>query len=208
MDGCLRTKWLDQFRTLLKKENLMRKIVMAVAILGLMCNGCAWLGFGDDSEASTTTTPAQNPETKAEEPTQAPEEVKSEPVKKGKKTTAKTAKKGAKTEAQIKAELDQKGHQLAAQSARTLMPNKAHKEVKKVGDQWVATYVEVNPNNVTTELRPGSSAGLYVGFIRYQEHVMECRGATREAALKASCAQVRTRNLNELIHYDGRQWQD
>ena len=99
------------------------------------------------------------------------------------------------------------GHKLAAQSARTLLPNKANKEVRKVGDQYVATYLEVDTGNVSTEMKPGAN-GQYVGFIRYQERIFECRGATRQAALSAPCTQVRARRLNELIRYDGKAWQD
>lgn len=185
----------------------MRKFAAAVAVLSFLTNGCAWLGFGDDSEATQT-------QTVNEEPAPAPETVKEEPapVKQAAKATQKPAAKsapvkGAKSEAQIKAELDKMGQKLVGQASRTLLPNQANKEVKKVGNEWVASYVSVDTNNVSTELRPGA-AGKYVGFIRYQERMMECRGATKQAALSAPCTQVRTRNINELIRYDGKQWQD
>lgn len=188
----------------------MRKILVCIAALGLMCSGCAWLGWGDDSESSTVSTAEASENISAmPEAAPLPEETKAEKAAPAKSASKKSAsrKKGAKSEAQIKEELDRMGHKLAAQSARTLLPNKAHKEVKKVGNQWVASYVEVDANRVSTEMRPGN-AGQYVGFIRYQEHFFECRGDTREAALKAPCTQVRSRNLNELIRYDGKEWQD
>lgn len=182
----------------------MKKLIITVIALGLMCNGCTWLGWGDDSDEAASAQAAE-PATEAVEPEPAP--AASLPEAKVKVSKPAPVKKGTKSEAQIKKELDQMGHKLAAQSARTLLPNKAHKEVKKVGNEWVATYVEVDANHVTTELRP-SNAGQYVGFIRYQERIYECRGATREAALNAPCSQTRSRNLNELIRYDGRAWQD
>lgn len=186
---------------------MQNKLAIVMAAL-LFCGGCSWFGWGDNS---STTAVQETPVADNAPEVTAPAEPKKSTTKPAaktstKKTTAKTAK-GAKSEAQIKAELDQMGKKLAAQSARTLLPNKANKEVKQVGGQWVATYIEVDPTHVTTELRPGAN-GQYVGFIRYSEHIMECRGATRAEALKAPCQEARTRNLNELIRYDGRQWQD
>lgn len=186
----------------------MRKLIAATAVLGFMINGCAWLGFGDDSD--TTSAQAETvtkSETSSDITITAPNEPDA-PVQAA-SAAPKTTKgsKGAKSEAQIKAELDQMGRKLAAQSARTLMPNQANKEVKQIGGQWVATYITVDPNRVSTEMRP-SKNGQYVGFIRYQERIMECRGASRQAALSAPCNQVRARNLNEMIRYDGHQWQD
>lgn len=176
----------------------MRRFLIFSCVLAL--TGCAWLGFGDDAETTATEEPQIQADAPAE-PVQAP--VKAEkPASKAAKTA-----KGAKNEAQIKASLDETGKKLAAQSARTLLPNKAHPEYKKVGSEWVASYIDVDPNRVSTELRPGAS-GQYVGFIRYQERFMECRGATKQEAMKGNCRQVRSRNLTEMIRYDGKAWQD
>lgn len=180
----------------------MRKIFLFACAFVL--TGCAWLGWGDDSETAASSEPQANVEENlAEEPAVQVQQETPAPVKKAVK-----GKKGAKSEAQIKAELDAMGKKLAAQSARTLIPNRAKPEYKQVGKEWVASFIDVDPNQVTTEMRPGSSSGQYVGFIRYQEHFMECRGATKQAALTGSCTQVRARNLNELIHYDGTAWRD
>ena len=187
----------------------MRKALGFVVALSLMAGGCAWFTSSEESETVTPAPPAQETAAEAATPAAAPAtEPAKAPAKSAAKTAAKTAaKKGAKSEAQIKAELDKMGQKLVNQSKRTLLPNQANKEVKKVGNQYVATYLEVDTNNVSTEMRPGAN-GQYVGFIRYQERVCECRGATRQAALCAPCTQVRARNLNELIRYDGKEWQD
>ena len=187
----------------------MRKSLVFIVALSLMAGGCAWFTSSEESE---TVTPAAQAETApAADPAPAAEAAKApaqSSAKTATKAAAKTAaRKGAKSEAQIKAELDKMGQKLVAQSKRTLLPNKANKEVKKVGSEYVATYLEVDTNNVSTEMKPGAN-GQYVGFIRYQERVFECRGATRQAALSAPCTQVRARNLNELIRYDGKEWQD
>lgn len=181
----------------------MRKILAFACVMTL--TGCAWLGWGEDSETTAASSEVQAPaaETMAEEPAVPVERP--APAKKNAKA-AKTAK-GKKSEAQIKAELEVMGKKLAAQSARTLLPNRSKPEYKQVGGQWIASFIDVDTDRVTTEMRPGA-AGQYVGFIRYQERFMECAGPTRETALKGSCRQVRARNLNELIRYDGKEWQD
>ena len=102
---------------------------------------------------------------------------------------------------------DKDRRELVGRAARTVMPSKAQKSVRKQGGEYVATYVEVDQNNVSTDMRPGKS-GQYVGFIRYSEYEYECRGKSRQDALKGSqCERVRTRNLNEMIRYDGKKWQ-
>lgn len=179
----------------------MRKLFISIAVLTFMCTGCAWLGFGDDESNSSTT--VQPEATHEESPVVASTPSSSSSTK----AVASKTKKGAKSEAQIKQELDAMGQKLVNQSARTLLPNKANKEVSKKGSEWVATYFNVDTNNVRTELRPGAN-GQYVGFIRYQEEIMECRGATKQAALSAPCKKVGARRLNELIRYDGNAWQD
>lgn len=178
----------------------MRRFLVCVFVLGL--TGCAWLGLGDDSE----TVAANEPETVAEEPSVQVGTETPPPAEVASKKPAKVTN-GAKSESRIKAELDAMGKRLASQSARTLLPNRSKPDYKQVGGEWVASFIDVDTNNVTTEMRPGTN-GQYIGFIRYQERFMECRGKTKQAALNGSCTQVKTRNLNELIRYDGKAWQD
>ncbi|MBO4301635.1 MAG: translation initiation factor 2 [Desulfovibrio sp.] len=189
----------------------MRFLLTFVLIMGVATSGCAM--FGGSSETSSSPQPVE-PASSVEPASEVePAPVVKAEAKKGKKEkkskkTEKSSQKSKKTEAEIAAELDKVGHKLAAQASRTVMPSKASKEVRKVGQEYVATYVDVDANNVRTELRPSSKAGQYVGSVRYQEKVMECRGASKQAALgSTNCRQVKTRNLNELIHYDGSSWQ-
>lgn len=198
----------------------MRKSLLPVVALSLLASGCAWFSSSEESETVTPATQVEEMVAPTDEPPSALTGKGAKAATKGAQASAKTsaktsakaspktsAKKGPKSEAQIKAELDRMGQKLAAQSARTLLPNKANKDVRKVGNQYVATYLEVDTANVTTEMTPGAN-GQYVGFIRYQERIFECPGATKQAALAAPCNQVRARRLNELIRYDGNAWQD
>lgn len=181
----------------------MRKLFLMAIVLGL--TGCAWLGFGDESKTVASNEPevsSPDADVEASQPATPATETAPAPAKKAARVA-----KGAKSEAQIKAELDAMGKKLASQSARTLLPNRSKPDYKQVGGEWVASFIDVDTKNVTTEMRPGAN-GQYVGFIHYQERFMECRGKTRQAALNGSCVQVKTRNLNELIRYDGKAWQD
>lgn len=189
----------------------MRKILALILTLGLATGGCAWFGGSSSTEEAK---PAQ-PQEQAAAPTPAPapeapaKDVKSKGKNKAAKHAAKKtdSRKIVKTEAQITAELGMVGHKLVAQASRTVMPSKASKAVRQEGKDFVASYVEVDPGEVTTELHP-STAGQYVGYVRYQEKVMECRGKNRkEATTTAVCQQVKARNINELIRYDGSNWQ-
>ena len=169
---------------------------------GLALGGCA--ASGEDASR-----PVAAAEPQMEQPAPAP---KPEPAKADKKKGAGKAHpaksgKSLRTEAEIRADLVRVGHRLASQAARTITPSKAGKHVAKSGNEYVASYIEIDPNTVSTHMKPGSHKGTYVGFVRYQEKFMECRGASKKAALSSThCKQVKTRNLNEMIQFDGKSW--
>ncbi|MFT4300860.1 MAG: translation initiation factor 2 [Desulfovibrio sp.] len=193
----------------------MRKQIFLALLLtfGLTASGCAWFG-GDTSSTEAAITPAQPEAATEPAPAPAPPATGKAATKAAAKADKKAAKtpdkkpsaKGAKTEAQIAAELETVGRKLVAQAGRTVVPSKAKKDVRQVGKDFVASYVEVDESTISTELRPGAS-GQYVGFVRYKENVYECHGASRQAALTAACEQVKARRINELIRYDGSSWQ-
>ena len=170
----------------------MRKILALILTLGLSTGGCAW--FGGSSEEAKPAQPQEQAAAQAPAPEPAP--APAQDVKGKSKTKTKAAKhaekkaasrKTVKSEAEITAELGMVGHRLVAQASRTVMPSKASKEVRQDGKDFVASYVDVDPTEVTTEMHP-STAGQYVGYVRYQEKVMECRGKSRkEAITTASC---------------------
>ncbi len=110
--------------------------------------------------------------------------------------------------AQIAADLDKVGHKLVAQAARTVVPNKGAKKVRKHGKQYLATYIDIDENKVSTSMNPSTSGqGQYVGYVRYVERTLECRGATKKAALESTdCLELKSRGVSELIHYDGTKW--
>ena len=174
-------------------------LVFGLALVG----GCAASGEESSPPPVAPAAPQMEPA-----PAPKPEPVKAD-KKKGthKKPQPAKAEKSHRTEADIRAELDRVGHKLASQAARTITPSKASKHVAKSGNGYVASYIEIDPNTVSTHMKPGSHKGTYVGFVRYKERFMECRGADKKAALSSThCKEVKTRNLNEMIHFDGKSW--
>ena len=159
----------------------MKKILAVSLLTSLLCGGCALFG-GDEGSSPATAAPAEEAATEtAKAPEKAP--AKAAPV----------------SQSKLEADLYKTGQSLVGRASRTVMPSKAHKEVRKVGKEYVATYVEVDTDSLTTEVRKGARG--------YSEHVYECRGASKSAALSAPCEKIKTRNLNEMIRHDGKKWQ-
>ena len=109
-------------------------------------------------------------------------------------------------EAQIKADLDATAHTLLQRAARTITPSKANKAVSKVGNEYVARYVFIDPTKYSTEMRPATKKGTYNGFIRYSEQVFQCKGNSKSAALSAPCNPVSSKRMNVMVHFDGAKW--
>ncbi|MBQ7618423.1 MAG: translation initiation factor 2 [Desulfovibrio sp.] len=114
----------------------------------------------------------------------------------------------AKSEATIREELRQAGHRLVSRASRTITPSKANKAVRQSSHGYVAHYIHIDPAHYSTDMRPASKPGQYVGFIRYTEQTYQCHGKTKKEALQAPCSPASSRRLNEMIHYDGTAWRD
>ena len=175
------------------------KLVLAMCLCACMLCGCLGLGNGGSSEgdAAQAATPAKDaaaaPEVDAKQPAK---DQKAQKGKKGKVTT----------QAEAKAQLDVTAKKLVSNAAKTVTPNIHNKAVTKVGKEYVAKYTSIDVNSVSTEVRPTSTPGHYVGTVRYMESFHECRGKTKAEALKAHCSRTHGRRMSELIHYDGKKW--
>lgn len=184
----------------------MRFPMALLLMAGLLLGGCGM--FGGDS-ASADIPQAQEEVAAEAAPAAAPVAEKSAKGSKSAKSSKKADKQTStpKTEAEIKAALDATGRKLAGQAARTVMPSKASKDVKKIGGEYVAFYVGIDVDSVTTEMRPSTSKGKYIGLVHYQEGLYECRGASKKAALSATCQRMGARNVTEMIQFNGKAWQ-
>lgn len=134
--------------------------------------------------------PSKEPKTPAVK-----ESAKSAPVKAG-------ASKPAATE-HIKQQLNDYGAKRIVMLNAGLRPNKSNKEVNKRGNEYVARYYYVSSSSLRTEATPADSSApfLYVGKVRYQECLYECRANTREEAMNGEGVVVQQRNMLELIRY-------
>ncbi len=108
------------------------------------------------------------------------------------------------SEAAIREKLQTLGQRLVQIAAKNVVPHKTKKAVKVEGNTHVAYYVEIDTTSLRTELRPGETSGYYVGLIKYKENHYQCRANSKQAALKADCYRTRSRNLTEIISYDGK----
>ncbi|MDR3358693.1 MAG: translation initiation factor 2 [Desulfovibrio sp.] len=141
------------------------------------------------------------------EPGAQPVAAKDQKPESAKKNKGASSAKGRKSEEQIHSELNDVARKLTGQAARTVRPSRSAKAVKKAGkEEHVASFVEVDTVDVTTEMRPAKAPGLYVGIIRYTEKLYECRGVDQKAALAAPCREVGKSNRTEMIMFDGKAW--
>ena len=188
----------------------MKKAMTLCLALGLMLGGCG---------ASETVT--EQPETATAE-SSAP--VAKQDTKQAKASTKASSTKGKATtvckhpygkEVQLKngdkvcCLLEDTGRQLSQKAARTITPNKNNKHVKQVGKEYVATYTHIDADAVSTSMTPSTvTKGNYVGRIRYTETTYQCKGKTKKEALAATnCTPAGSRNVTEMINFDGKKWQ-
>ena len=135
----------------------MKNILTPLAlVLCLAMSGCGLFG-GDSGSTDPVMEADQSAETPQAEPAAA--DTSKPAAKEDKKTSS-----NLKGEARIRADLQVTGEQLVGRAARTVMPSKASRSVRKVGKEYVANYIEVDQSNVSTDMRPGSK-GQYVGVI-------------------------------------------
>ncbi|MCR5814071.1 MAG: translation initiation factor 2 [Desulfovibrio sp.] len=185
----------------------MSKYFVSACLSLFLLSGCA------ASQESESTQPQTEPVLE-ESAQQAPVEpaVKEQKKKGNKKEAKKEAKKqekatrAPKSEAEVRAALHETGRKLVLRASRTITPSKSSKAVKTSGNGYVATYISIDPDNFSTDMRPASQAGQYIGFIRYSEQIYSCHGKTKKEALAAPCQVSSSRRLNEMIHFDGREW--
>lgn len=194
----------------------MRKFIPLCVAFGLTLSGCGL--FGGNDAASTTEEQVM--------PVTAPAESKAAPASNAAKTSSKSAAKASTKAAVTKCEhpygkeadvkngkrvccqLEDTGKTLATKAARTISPNKNNKHVKAVGKEYVATYIDINVEEVSTSMTPSTvTKGNFVGMVRYTETTYHCKGKTKKEALTATnCTSTSSRRVNEMINFDGKKW--
>lgn len=73
----------------------------------------------------------------------------------------------------------------------------------------VATYIEIDPASVESEVFPSQSKQFpYMAKLMYVEHTYESVGNTRDEALQGVYKRVKSRRLTELPRYVQGKWQN
>lgn len=189
-------------------KNVM--IVPALATTLLFGGGCSLWPWGASTDSAKDVPQVQQEAAAqpAPEPQPLPQSKHTAKTRKEQAVAAKKSKgKATSVESMevVQQKLDVVGKKLVRDAAANVVPNINKKEVTKDKDGYVAKYVAVDTNTLRTEVLPSTgSGGQYVGCIKYVENVYECRGKTRNEALKAPCSVVKSRRMNELIRYDGK----
>ena len=187
----------------------MKKAMTLCLTLGLMLGGC---GASETVTEQPETATAESSAPAAKQDTNQGK-ISTKAARKGKATTV--CKHPYGKEVQLKngdkvcCLLDDTGRQLSQKAARTITPNKSNKQVKQVGKEFVASYIHIDADAVSTSMTPSTvTKGNYVGKIRYTETTYQCKGKTKKEALAATnCTQTASRNVTEMINFDGKKWQ-
>ncbi|WP_035064215.1 hypothetical protein [Nitratidesulfovibrio termitidis] len=91
----------------------------------------------------------------------------------------------------------------------SLRPCQSRKDVVQNGNEFVARYMAVDPDSLSTDVHDAQGPGArYVGLIVYHEQEYESRAATKEAALTGNFSVVKARRVTEIIRYDKGKWID
>lgn len=91
----------------------------------------------------------------------------------------------------------------------SLRPCQTRKDVVQNGNEFVARYLAVDTDSLSTDVHDAQGPGAkYVGLIVYHEQEFESRAATKEAALTGSFTMVKARRVTEIIRYDKGKWID
>ena len=113
----------------------------------------------------------------------------------------------AETTLDVKAKLDSAAKMYVNRANETLKPNRRSVAVTKEKGQYVARFLEVDSDTLTTEIYPGKGPGCqYVGHVVYLEKVYECVGSSKASAQSGDFKQTRARRVRELTRYDGQKW--
>jgi len=92
--------------------------------------------------------------------------------------------------------------------SRTLRPNLDNKEVTREETGFVARYLTVDAELMSTELTDSRGQGCaYLGNVIYMVHEYQSTGATMQEALNGSFQKVKSRRIREFTHYAGGKWQ-
>lgn len=114
----------------------------------------------------------------------------------------------AETTLEVKAKLDAFAREHTRKANLTLVPGRSSMSVKKENGLFVARFLEVDIDTMTTEIYSSNTPGCqYVGHIVYLEKTYECTGKNKVEAQQGDFKAVKARRIRELTRYDRGAWQ-
>ncbi len=113
----------------------------------------------------------------------------------------------AEVPAQVKAKLDSFVAEYVQRCNTSVNSCRTKPTVVPRDGKMVATYIEIDPASVETEIFPTKNKHFtYMAKLRYVEHIYESVGNTREEALQGAYKRVKSRRLTELPRYAQDKW--
>ncbi|MBG3876092.1 hypothetical protein FVW20_03380 [Desulfovibrio oxamicus] len=200
---------MKQGRITLAAKALTLPVTLALALTGAVCVSPAG--------AADTAAPQAQQEKKApaKSPAKSPDKTaKAAPQKPAAKTTqvAKVApakKPVGETIEEVHNKLDTLARAKLRHMNESLRPCQTRKDVVHNGNEFVARYLAVDPDSLSTDVHDAQGPGAkYVGLIVYHEQEYESRAATKDAALAGDFSVVKARRVTEIIRYDKGKWID
>lgn len=107
----------------------------------------------------------------------------------------------------VKAQLDNFALSHVKRANATIKPNRSRAEVNKEKGMYVARYLEVDADTLTTEIYPSTGQGsTYIGHVVYLEKTYESIGDTKMQAESGTFKQTRARRIREITRYSKGAW--
>jgi len=91
--------------------------------------------------------------------------------------------------------------------ARNLRHSATNKQVVKNGSGYRASFIHLEKDTVTVEVKPCEGPAAYVGLMRYLEGHYENECATEECAVQGPFKLVKKVRTTEIFRYAGGRWQ-
>ena len=134
--------------------------------------------------------------------------VEQKPSEKPKVTVTKKDKKSfSDQEKKVYSELEKFAKNHIVTSNRNIVPNKRSPKVEKKKDEYVATYVEFDPNSISLELIATPHRQYkYMAKVKYRERLFESRGKSLNDAAKGDFRVVGSRFITEIPRYNKGKW--
>lgn len=197
---------MKQGRIAMAAKALTLPVTLALVLTGAVC-----VSQAGAAETATTTTPQtqQTKKTAAKTTDKTAKAAKPAPKTTQVAKVAPAQKPVGESIEDVHNKLDTLARAKLRHMNESLRPCQTRKDVVQNGNEFVARYLAVDTDSLSTDVHDAQGPGAkYVGLIVYHEQEFESRAATKEAALTGSFTMVKARRVTEIIRYDKGKWID